>query len=144
MKRRNFISLIGAAVTAPLLPRPVFAAPLAPAVVPRAYPYGLAVFHARTKSTVTAAHLAKHVQVSPAKAEQMIARMLRENHIVAGATSGTYSAADPYRQNPAVKARARSNAQARKVARTTANADPSMLVYLRDMANAYFATKVPV
>lgn len=140
MKRRSFLAYMSAAFAVPALPKPILAAPVAaPMTIPRAYPYGLAVFHARTRSNVTVEYLVRNVGVSPAKAEEMIARMLSENHIVASSSAGTYRAADPYRQNPTVRTRATSQSRARSNQHRTARANPSMMVYLRDMAHNYFA-----
>lgn len=73
MKRRSFLTMLGAAVAAPALP--MAAAPAPVAAVYNRYTYGLAVFHARTHAHVTAAGIAKRLKVTPAQAKAMISEM---------------------------------------------------------------------
>lgn len=72
MKRRGFLSLLGAALAAPTLP----AAAAAPASYSRAT-YGLAVFHARTRAHVSARGLSWCLKVPMAQANAMMAEMTR-------------------------------------------------------------------
>lgn len=74
MKRRGFLTMLGAAVTAPALPA-VSSAPAAAAY--NRYMYGLAVFHARTRAHVSARGIAYCLKVSTAQAEAMIAEMTK-------------------------------------------------------------------
>lgn len=73
MKRRGFIQLLGAALTAPALP--AMGAPSVAAATYNRYTFGLAVFHARTRAHVSAAGIAYRLKVSTAQAEAMIAEM---------------------------------------------------------------------
>lgn len=73
MKRRGFLSLLGAAGLAPVLP----ALPAVPAAAAgyNRYMYGLAVFHARTRASITAADLAAKLRVGLGTAEAMVGEM---------------------------------------------------------------------
>jgi len=73
MKRRSFLTMLGAAVTAPALPVAASSAPAA--VVYNRYTYGLGVFHARTHAHVSAAGIARRLRVTPAQAKAMISEM---------------------------------------------------------------------
>jgi 3-isopropylmalate/(R)-2-methylmalate dehydratase small subunit len=74
MKRRGFLTMLGAAVAAPALPA-VSSAPAAAAY--NRYMYGLAVFHARTRAHVSARGIAYCLKVSTAQAEAMISEMTK-------------------------------------------------------------------
>ena len=78
MKRRNFLSLMGAAAVAPALP--AIPAPVAAAGYNR-YMYGLAVFHARTRTNISAAGIAHRLKVSLPQAEAMIGEMVDANYV---------------------------------------------------------------
>lgn len=73
MKRRNFLSLLGAVGLAPVLPLPAGAAPVAAGY--NRYMYGLAVFHARNRASVTAADLVAKLRVNAVTAEAMMGEM---------------------------------------------------------------------
>ena len=76
MQRRNFLSLIGAAAVAPALP--AIGAPTSVAATATGYNrymYGLAVFQARTRASITAADLVTRLGVSAPQASAMINEM---------------------------------------------------------------------
>jgi len=72
MKRRGFLTMLGAATVAPALPS--VAAPAVTATYNR-YMFGLAVFHARTRAHISAAGIAYRLKVTTVQAEAMIAEM---------------------------------------------------------------------
>lgn len=73
MKRREFLALISATSVTPFLPAATRAAPVAAGY--NRYTYGLAVFHARTRASVSAADLVAKLRVSPAAAQSLMAEM---------------------------------------------------------------------
>lgn len=80
MNRRHFVRLLGAAVAAPAMPAPVAmpAARPASAAAGAAYSrtlYGHAVFHARTRASLSAADLMTRLKVSAAQAEALMGEM---------------------------------------------------------------------
>lgn len=97
MKRRHFLSLIGAASAAPLVPVAGSAAPAATVVGYNRYMYGLAVFHARTRASVSAADLIGKLRVSSATANAMLSEMRAKGVLVSSlkAGAGTMRAARP-------------------------------------------------
>ena len=86
MKRRSFLTMIGGAALAPALPNMGAIAP-ATAGYSR-YQYGLAVFHARCRTNVSAAGIAHRLKVTLPQAEAMMSEMVRANYVtpVAGGT----------------------------------------------------------
>ena len=72
MKRRGFLSMLGAVAVVPALP--AVAAPAATATYNR-YMFGLAVFHARTRAHVSAGGIAFRLKVTTAQAEAMLTEM---------------------------------------------------------------------
>jgi len=75
MKRRNFLTMLGAAASVPLMPAPALTAAPAVAVSYNRYQYGLAVFHARTRSSLGVADLMSRLNVSGATAQAMMVEM---------------------------------------------------------------------
>lgn len=76
MHRRNFLSMIGAASVAPMLPAIGASAPAAAMVGSyNRYQYGLAVFHARTRNGLKAADLIAKLRVNPVQAQAMMGEM---------------------------------------------------------------------
>ncbi|SEW46011.1 hypothetical protein SAMN04488515_3426 [Cognatiyoonia koreensis] len=73
MKRRSFLTALGAAIAMPVLP----SLPAAQVASFNRYTYGLAVFHARTRAHVSARGIAHCLKVSVPQAEAMIAEMAR-------------------------------------------------------------------
>lgn len=69
MKRRSFLTLIGAAVATPVLPA------VAPAASYSRLTFGTAVLHARTRAHVSARGLSWCLKVPMAQAEAMMAEM---------------------------------------------------------------------
>ena len=147
MNRRGFLRALAAAVALPAVPgRAIGAAKgTAATVAGTSYTYGLAVFHARTRSSVTAAELAARTGVTPGQAARTIERLLAERHIVPGALPGSYTAANPYLQNPALREMVRTATAARRAgrlrrmrrARTWPAPDLSRIVtYLRELPTA--------
>lgn len=148
MKRRHFLSMFGASVAAPLIPLPSTAAVLnAPATASRGAAYGLAVFHARTRYALSVSELATRARVSTSEAAQMVQRLLSDQHIIAGKIPGTYTAANPYLQNPALRELARKSHakfRARKSA-PMSHAQPDLsafLAHLRGVADRYFQGQI--
>ena len=86
MKRRNFLSMLGAAVTVPMIPVPAMAGASATATAAAAgynrYQYGLAVFQARSQASLGIADLVARLHISTAQAEAMLGEM-RASGIVA-------------------------------------------------------------
>jgi len=87
MKRRRFLSLLGAAVAAPAIP--VSAAATPTAAIYNRYTYGLAVFHARTHAHVTARGIAKRLSVTPAQAKAMLSEMASAGLVKPVGVTGT-------------------------------------------------------
>lgn len=83
MKRRNFLSLIGAASLAPALPS--FGASSAVAAGYNRYMYGLAVFHARTSAGLTTADLMSRLGISTPQARAMMGEMTKRGVLSGGA-----------------------------------------------------------
>ena len=80
MKRRNFLTMMGATALAPALP--AFGAPISVAAGGyNRYQYGLAVFHARTRANISAAGIAHRLKVSMPQAEAMIGEMIESNYV---------------------------------------------------------------
>ena len=80
MKRRNFLTMMGATALAPALP--AFGAPVSVAAGGyNRYQYGLAVFHARTRANISAAGIAHRLKVSMPQAEAMIGEMIENNYV---------------------------------------------------------------
>lgn len=86
MKRRRFLSLIGAASAAPFLP--VGAAASSAAASYNRYMYGLAVFHARTRATISTADIGARLRVSAVTAEAMISEMSLRGALVPAMNAG--------------------------------------------------------
>ena len=80
MQRRHFMTLMGAAALAPVLPAAGGRAAAAMAGYNR-YQYGLAVFHARTRTHISAAGIAHRLKVSVPQAEAMIGEMVESNFV---------------------------------------------------------------
>ncbi len=94
MQRRGFLKMLGSVAVTPLLP--AAAMPTAPAVYSR-YMYGLAVFQARTRATLTIAELAKRLGVTPAQSQAMMSEMASNGVITSAgnAIAGTWRAVRP-------------------------------------------------
>ncbi|THH36200.1 hypothetical protein E4Z66_14215 [Aliishimia ponticola] len=75
MRRRQFLSLLGAAGMAPALPMPAARAAAVGAAGYNRYMYGLAVFHAHTRASISAVDLAGKLKVSLGTAEAMLGEM---------------------------------------------------------------------
>ena len=90
MKRRSFLSLIGAASAAPVLPGQAFGAVAKTASYNR-FMYGYAVFKARHGGAVVASDLAAALKVTSGQANAMIAEMTRDG-ILRKTTSGAVQA----------------------------------------------------
>ena len=84
MNRRKFLSLGAATAATPLLPALSFSSAVAP-VSFNGYQYGLAVFHARTRASLSAAELASRLRVSTPIAQGMIAKMRADGFVRLGA-----------------------------------------------------------
>jgi len=99
MRRRHFLTTLGAAAVAPALPALGAGAPVAQAAAGyNRYQYGLAVFHARTRAGLTAADLMGRLHISAAQAHAMMSEMsasgvLTRGAGIARATAGTRAAA---------------------------------------------------
>ena len=88
MRRRSFLSLIGAAGLAPALPSVGAAAPVAAGY--NRYMYGLAVFHARTRASLSAGDLMARLKVTAVQADAMIGEMTAKG-VLGPVTHGTTS-----------------------------------------------------
>ncbi len=88
MKRRNFLRSIGAVSLMPLISAPLKAVGMgAVSQAPYSrYVYGLGVFHARTKASITAADLATKLAISQTQAHAMMGEILSNNVIRQSAT----------------------------------------------------------
>ena len=73
LKRRSFLGMIGAAAIAPAMPMRTAAAPAA--AVYNRYMYGLAVFHARTRASLSTGDLMAKLRVSAIQAEALMGEM---------------------------------------------------------------------
>ncbi|MCK0126634.1 hypothetical protein MWU76_19745 [Gelidibacter sp. F2691] len=102
IKRRNFLTMLGAAATAPLVPARVLAAAPTAAVGYNRYQYGLAVFHARTRASVGVADLMSRLNVSGATAQAMMAEMKASGVItpVLNSAAGAMRAIKPNSVDP--------------------------------------------
>ena len=74
MERRNFLQMLGAAVAVPVVPGSTMRAVASGAGYNR-YMYGLAVFHARTRGSLTAADLATKLRVGSTTAHAILGEM---------------------------------------------------------------------
>ena len=101
MKRRGFLTMLGAAGLVPALPMPVSAAPVAAGY--NRYMYGLAVFHARTRASISATDLMARLKVSAVQAEAMMGEMTAKGVLtpVVNAAGGAARALDPHHASPA-------------------------------------------
>ena len=95
MKRRSFLSLIGAATVAPALPSMGSSAAVQTAVGYNRYMYGLGVFQARTRAGLTTADLMARLHLTPAQASAMMREMTAR-----GVFAQTIGAARVAVQNP--------------------------------------------
>lgn len=102
IKRRNFLTMLGAAATAPLVPARVMAAAPAAAASYNRYQYGLAVFHARTRASLGVADLMSRLNVTGATAEAMMAEMKSSGIItpVLNSAAGAMRAISPNSTDP--------------------------------------------
>lgn len=80
MKRRKFLTMMGAATLAPVLPTASTPAAVLAGGYNR-YQYGLAVFHARTRANISAAGIAHSLKVTMPQAEAMIGEMIKSNFV---------------------------------------------------------------
>lgn len=98
MYRRNFLTVAGAAVLAPLVP-----AQALPTLGYSRTQYGLAVFHARTRASLSAADLMRRLNVSGAAADAMIAEMKTSGVIapITNVAAGVMRAVSQNRATPA-------------------------------------------
>ncbi len=87
MKRRNFLSMASMFGIAPNFSAlPSYAASASANVTKyNGFQYGLAVFHARTRASLSAADLVNKLSVNASVADAMIAKMIREGHVKASA-----------------------------------------------------------
>jgi 3-isopropylmalate/(R)-2-methylmalate dehydratase small subunit len=79
MQRRHFLTMMGAAAAAPALP--ALGAHVQAAAGYNRYQYGLAVFHARTRTQISAAGIAHTLKVTLPQAEAMISEMVDANFV---------------------------------------------------------------
>jgi len=95
VERRRFLALLGATSAAPLLPLPAAATPVAAGY--NRYMYGLAVFQARTRASISSADLIAKLRVSPSIAQAMMAEMSAKGVLkpAVGAASGAMKAVSP-------------------------------------------------
>jgi hypothetical protein len=95
VNRRSFLTMIGAATVAPALPMLPSAAP-ATALYNR-YMYGLAVFHARARATLSAGDLMAKLRVSAVQARAMVGEMSTSGIVrpVAQSALGAVRAVNP-------------------------------------------------
>ncbi|WP_424941543.1 hypothetical protein [Aliiroseovarius sp. S253] len=102
IKRRNFLTMLGAAATAPLIPARALSAAPAAAVGYNRYQYGLAVFHARTRASLGVADLMSRLNVTGATAEAMMAEMKSSGIIapVLNSAAGAMRAISPNSADP--------------------------------------------
>jgi len=92
MKRRQFLTMLGASTLAPALPLPAMPAAARGAGYTR-YMYGLAVFQARPRASVTAADLVTRLGVSTSQASAMMGEMSARG--VLSAVTGAVQSASP-------------------------------------------------
>ena len=89
MKRRSFLSMLGAASAAPLMPTPVLGA-ISRAASYNRFSYGYAVFWARHGGAFGVQQLAKAMQISETQAKAMIDEMLQDR-LVRASQAGVQS-----------------------------------------------------
>ncbi len=95
MKRRMFLATLGAAGATALMPMPLRTAPIAAGY--NRYMYGLAVFQARTRASLSATDLIAKLRVSPATAKALINEMTASGVLKPAlhAAAGTMQAVSP-------------------------------------------------
>jgi len=152
MKRRRFLSLIGAATTAPLIPMPSLragAASVAAAPYSKAALHG-AIMHAQSSRYISAFGLTKLLKVSVAQADALMADLAGRGVIapLSGAKASSRWAAS--RVHHPVFARVPRSGQHRanrRVDDRRLRTDPAqpdidlLLAHLRDLSTRYFAAK---
>ena len=143
MKRRRFLSLVGAAGAVPMIPAlpSVAAAPVAaPATVIsfNQFTYGLAALHTRIEGAVPLADLAKRFGLSPSQTEVLAQRLVSDG--LAARSGGTLTARHPIVQGRGF-GRGAGQASAR---RQQTRAMPPLLAHLRKLSADYGMILAPV
>lgn len=103
MKRRNFLSLIGAAAAAPMLPAMGGANVAATSAGYTRYMYGLGVFQARTRAGLTTADLMTRLRLSPAQASAMMQEMTARGVFAQSVGAARVVASQPIARKPYVR-----------------------------------------
>jgi hypothetical protein len=105
MKRRSFLSMMGAAGLVPAMPALAQPAPVAAGY--NRYMYGLAVFHARTRATVSVADLMTRLKVGSGPAEAMIGEMTAKGVIkpTLQSAGGLMRVIDPHHRSSKIDVR---------------------------------------
>ena len=100
MDRRKFLSLATAASVAPAIPLPAARAGAVAAAGYNRFTYGLAVFHARTRASLSVADLSARLKVSAVQAEALIGEMTTRGVVTpaANAAAGVVRAVNSFPQ----------------------------------------------
>jgi hypothetical protein len=148
MKRRNFLTLIGAAATAPLIPALPAAAAPATALNFNQFTYGLAALHTRIEGGLPISEISRRFKLAPHQAEALAQKLVNDGF--ATRSGGIVTANRPFvnaRGFGHTRTRARAERPDRRGTQTqpdtTSPTIPPLLAHLRQLSADYGMTLAP-